>query len=77
MAGDDMARNTRGTMDAKAGNMERAIEHWTIAASAGSYMAMHHLIICFELGHTNESIDSILAAYNSACVEMRREARDA
>ena len=45
MAGDDMARNTLGIMDAKAGNMERAIEHWTIAASAGSYMAMHHLIL--------------------------------
>jgi len=78
MAGDDMARNTLGTMDAKAGNMERAIEHWTIVASAGSYMAMHHLILCFEHGRvTNESIDSILAAYNSACVEMRSKARDA
>jgi hypothetical protein len=57
--------------------MERALKHWTIAASAGSYMAMHDLRLCFQVGHVNkESIDSILAAYNSACAEMRSEARD-
>jgi hypothetical protein len=58
--------------------MERAVKHWTIAASAGDYIAMHHLRICYEKGSVcRESIDSILTAYNSSCAEMRSEARDA
>jgi hypothetical protein len=39
---------------------------------------MHHLRIAVEKGFVSrESIDSTLAAYNSSCVEMRSEARDA
>ena len=73
-----MARNTLGVMEAQSGNMERAIKHWTIGASAGNYLAMHHLRLCFERGHVSrESINSTLAAYNASCAEMRSEARDA
>jgi hypothetical protein len=58
--------------------MERAVKHWTIAASAGEYQAMHQLRIFFEKGLiTRELIDSTLAAYNMSCAEMRSEARDA
>jgi TPR repeat protein len=78
MAGHEVARCIVGNIEYNSGNMERALKHWTIAASAGSYMAMHHLRLCFQVGRVNkESIDSILAAYNSACAEMRSEARDA
>ena len=57
--------------------MERAVKHWTIAASAGCYRAMYHLISCFKKGAVSrESIDSTLAAYNASCAEMRSEARD-
>jgi TPR repeat protein len=78
MAGNEIARNNLGALEYNSGNMERALKHWTIAASAGSYMAMHHLRLCFQVDRVNkESIDSILAAYNSACAEMRSEARDA
>ena len=39
---------------------------------------MQHLRIAFEKGQlSRESIDSVLTAYNSSCVEMRSEARDA
>ena len=59
-------------------NIEQAMKHWTIGASAVGYIAMHHLRICFEKGHVSrESIDSTLANYNASCAEMRSEARDA
>jgi TPR repeat protein len=78
MAGNDTARNTLGYMEAQSGNKEQAMKHWKIGASAGGYIAMHHLRMCFEKGHTSrESIDSTLAAYNTSCAEMRSEARDA
>ena len=65
-------------MDANSGNIERAVKHWKIAASAGHYDAMHYLRLSFEEGHVSrESIDSTLTAYNMSCAEMRSEARDA
>ena len=78
MAGHEVARYNLGNLETELGNMEQAIKHWTIAASAGHYRAMHNLIKLFELDAVSrESIDSTLAAYNSSCAEMRSEARDA
>ena len=72
-----MARNTLGCIEFESGNIEPAMKHWTIGASAGGYIAMHHLRICFEQGHVSrESIDSTLANYNASCAVMRSEARD-
>jgi TPR repeat protein len=78
MAGNEAARNSLGCIEFESGNIERAMKHWTIGASAGGYIAMHHLRICFEKGHVSrESINSTLADYNASCAEMRSEARDA
>ena len=78
MAGHETARFNIGLMECESGNMERAIKHWTIAASAEQYCDMHHLRTFFEQGVVSrESIDSILSAYNKSCAEMRSEARDA
>jgi TPR repeat protein len=78
MAGNEAARNSLGCIEFESGNIERAIKHWTIGASAGGYIAMHHLRICFEKGHVSrESMNSTLADYNASCAEMRSEARDA
>ena len=78
MAGNEIARHNLGIMEDNSGNIERAVKHWTIGASAGGYTAMHHLRLCFEKGYVSrESIDSTLAAYNRSCAEMRSEARDA
>jgi TPR repeat protein len=77
MGGDEVARCNLGTMENKSGNMEQAIKHFTIAASAGCFTAMHALRTFFERGLVSrESIDSTLKAYNNSCVEMRSEARD-
>jgi TPR repeat protein len=78
MAGHEGARYNLGSLETNSGNLERAVKHWIIAASAGEYDAMYHLRICFERGHVSrESIDSTLTAYNSSCADMRSEARDA
>jgi hypothetical protein len=79
MAGDEAARNNLGTMEYySGGNVERAVKHWTIAASAGSYHAMQCLLIAFNQGSTSRAtIDATLIAYNKSCAEMRSGARDA
>jgi TPR repeat protein len=79
MAGHEGARCNLGTMEAQSGNMGRAVKHWNIAASAGSYLAMHHFRTFFENGIVieRESLDSTLTAYKSSCGEMISEARDA
>jgi TPR repeat protein len=78
IAGHEIARYNIGIMEFESGNMERAIKHWTIAASAGYHIAMHALRQLFEKGLVSrESIDSTLDAYNTSCAELRSEARDA
>jgi len=78
MAGNEVARFSLGNMELQSGNVERAVKHWTIAASAGSYNAMKNLIIASNHGSTSRATtDSTLTAYNNSCVEMRSEARDA
>jgi TPR repeat protein len=78
MAGYEEARYMLGGLEARSGNIERAIKHLTIGASAGEFHAMHQLITFFEHGFVSrESIDTTLAAYNNSCAEFRSEARDA
>jgi hypothetical protein len=78
LAGNEVARFNVGLIEADSGNMERAVKHWNIAASAGNYRAMFTLIKFFEQGLVSrESMDSTLTAYNSSCAEFRSEARDA
>jgi TPR repeat protein len=77
MAGNEMARYNLGILETSSGNKERAVKHWTIAASAGCFDAMNQLRLYFKKGYvTRESMKSTLKAYNNSCVEMRSEARD-
>jgi len=78
MAGHEEARSNLGTIEAQSGNMNRAVKHWIIAASAGHHIAMHMLREIFEEGIVSRDVmDLTLTAYNSSCKEMRSEARDA
>jgi TPR repeat protein len=62
LAGHEVARSALGIIEAEAGNIERAIKHWTIGASYGDYQAMAALITLYENGlASRESIDSTLA----------------
>jgi TPR repeat protein len=40
MLGHENSRCNLGNIEAQSGNMERAVKHWTIAASAGCYGSM-------------------------------------
>ena len=78
MAGHEVARYNLGCLEAESRNMERAVRHWLIAASAGNHNAMHNLLMALKDRYVSrESINSTLAAYNNSCVQMRSEARDA
>jgi hypothetical protein len=49
MAGHEGARNNIGHLVfLKFNNTDRAIKHWIIAASAGSYLAMNAMRSCFQ-----------------------------
>ena len=75
---DDALNTLRESSATQYGNMEQAVKHWTIAASAGQHNAMHVLRTCFVRGAVSrESINSTLVAYNNSCTEVRSEARDA
>ena len=62
-------------------NVERAVKHFTIAASGGHYNAMQILRKLFEKGYDTvvcrDVIDSTLTAYIHSCAEMRSDGRDA
>jgi hypothetical protein len=78
MGGHEIARHELGGIEKELGNMDPAVKHWKIAASAGYYRAMHALITCYEKGDiSRESINSTLEAYNNSCAEMKSEAIDA
>ena len=77
MAGNEVARYNLGVMEVQSGNIERAVKHFMIAASAGHYSAMNFLRRYFEQGCVSrESINSALDAYNNSCAEIKSEARD-
>jgi TPR repeat protein len=78
MAGNEGARYNLGIIEGKSGNTKRGVKHYKIAASAGHTKAMNALLICFNQGSiSRHEIDLTLTAYNTACAEMRSEARDA
>jgi len=76
MAGHELSRCRLGTMEAKSGNVERAVKHW---ASGISWVLYFHkkLYDCFEQGRVHrDAIDLTLTAHNDSCAEMRSEERD-
>ena len=74
----ETARFNLGCMEYKSGKVERAVKHWTIGASAGSYNVMHSLQMEFKKGNVSrDAFNSTLTAYNNSCAEVRSEARDA
>jgi hypothetical protein len=79
MAGHEVARLNLGAIEMKSRNSQRAVKHWTIAASTGNHTAMKNILIAYNQGHgiSRHEIDLTLTAYNNACAEMRSKARDA
>ena len=63
-------------MEDKSGNIERAVKHWIIAASAGNFTSMQRLVLSFQQDCISRESIAALAAYNGSCAEMRSEARN-
>jgi len=55
MAGYELSRCRLRTMEAKSGNVERAVKlgQWAIVASAGCFISMKNFMTCFEKGFVN------------------------
>jgi TPR repeat protein len=76
MAEHESARYNLGVMDANSGNLERAIKHWIISASAGHSKSILMIKKSLERGHVqNDVCELTMKAYNHSCEEMRSEAR--
>jgi len=41
MAGHEVARCNLGVIEARSGNLEQAVKHWTIGASAGEHQCVY------------------------------------
>jgi TPR repeat protein len=77
MAGHEAARYDLGVREHNSGNMERAIKHWTISASAGCRDSMTAIQREFERGRLQIGLyEMTMKAYNDSCAEMRSKARE-
>ena len=77
MIGHESARFDLGYMEYNSGNMERAIKHWMISASAGQKESMASIQAEFECGHVQSDVYELtLNAHNHSCEEMRSKARE-
>ena len=77
MAGHELARCRLGVIEYKFGNVERAIKHFMISASAGWSQAMEAIKFLFKKRHVKRDLYELtLQAYNDSCAEMRSKARE-
>jgi TPR repeat protein len=77
MAGHESARYYLGCMEYDSGNMERAIKHWIISASAGHSKSILAINKSFEGGHVQSDLYELtMKAHSDSYEEMRSKARE-
>ena len=77
MGGVAGARHNLGVLECRAGNWDRAIKHFTIAAGAGYNDSVKHIQQLYVAGHaTKEDYGRALRAYQKCLEEIRSEQRD-
>ncbi len=77
MAGHETARYNLGVNEYNSDNLERAIKHWMISASAGHSKSMASIQELIETGHVQSDVYELtLKAHNDSCAEMRSKARE-
>lgn len=77
MAGNVTARFTLGCDDADAGNFDRAIKHWLIAASFGDIRAVNNIENVMMEGHaTKDQYAQALRGYKEYLDEVKSAQRD-
>ena len=77
MMGDEMARFNLGCAEAHAGNWDRALKHFMIAAGAGFNNSVNGIQLLYKEGYaTKEDYTNALLAYQKYLDEVRSEQRD-
>ena len=78
MNGHIRARHNLGGIEYKAGNVDRAMKHWMIAAKVGSERSLHNIKLGFKDGHvTKDGYTKALRAYQKRQDETKSDERDA
>ena len=77
MKGDAMARQNLGNLEAQAGNMDRAVKHYTIAASGGHSGSLKMIKLMYKERHlTKDDYTKALRAYQTYLDEIKSDQRD-
>ena len=78
MGGDVPARHNLGCFEACAGNMDRAVKHYMIAAGAGCDDSLKGIRQLYLEGHaTKDDFEKALRAHKEAKDEMKSDQREA
>ena len=78
IGGDVCARHNLGIYEYNAGNMNRAVKHWMIAAAAGSDKSLTNIRRCFMDGHaTKDDFEKALRSHKEAKDEVKSDQREA
>ena len=78
IGGDVYARYNLGVGEEKAGNMDRALKHYMIAAEGGHNIALKQIQKCYTNGHaTKDDYAKALRAYQAYLAEIKSTQRDA
>ena len=71
------ARHNLGCAEARAGNLKRAIKHWSIAAGGGYSDSVKSIQDLYKLGYaTKDDYTKALRAYQAYLSEIKSEQRD-
>ena len=77
MGGQVLARHNLGALDFNAGNTDRALKHWMIAAGYGDNQSLEHIKQMFMNGDaTKDDYAKALHAYQEYLVEIKSPQRD-
>jgi len=77
MGGDVTARYNLGLIEEDAGNIQRAVKHFILAARAGHVKALNEVTSCFTNGYiTKDDYANTLRAHHERQREMKSDARD-
>ena len=77
MKGDMLARHNLGLEEEKAGNMDRALRHFMIAAGSGSSISLKVLKVLYSNGRvTKEDYTTVLRSYQAYLSEIKSPQRD-
>ena len=77
MRGSSLARDNLGIIEKKAGNMDRALKHYTIAAEGGYEKSLRQIKWLYSNGHaTKDDYTKALRLYQMYLSEIKSDQRD-